>query len=92
MIFPIFFPEVKSVKGQLIQACAWALFALLVAYEISQALSVKALNSPVFAATMERMNNNAAGMFSLSWILLIFLAFGAILTTIYIVFKEKKEV
>ena len=92
MIFPIFFPEVKSVKGQLIQAAAWALFALLVAYEISQALSVKVLNSPVLAATMDKMNSNAAGMFSLNWVLLIILAFGAILTIIYIVFKERKEV
>ncbi len=92
MIFPIFFPEVKSAKGRLIQACAWALFGLFVVYEMSQALSVKVLNSPVLAATMNKMNSNAAGMFSLNWILLIFLAFGAILTTIYIVFKEKKEV
>jgi hypothetical protein len=76
MIFPIFFPEVKSVKGQLIQAVAWALFALLVAYEMSQALSVKALNSPVLTATMEKMNDNAAGMFSLNWILLAEIAFG----------------
>ena len=91
MIFPIFFPEVKSTKGQLIQAVAWALFALLVAYEMSQALSAKVLNSLTLAATMDKMSSNAAGMFSLNWILLVFLVFGAILTIIYIAFKERKE-